>query len=186
MEAFSITEMLITMVMGVAVLGVTAQLLASHTRVSTSSTELLQRRADWSKFSYLITTEAEESQELELGGTLPGTCGGGATALFTIKVATADDDGTDFEARDIYYHQVNAGGTTSVVRCGPRVLNTGALSTNTAAIDNETVLIGIPIVAATSTVCGRCLNVDTNFAAALDNSFLNPILLRPGFRAITK
>lgn len=67
MEAFSITEMLITMVMGVAVLGVTAQLLASHTRVSTSSTELLQRRADWSKFSYLITTEAEESQDLELG-----------------------------------------------------------------------------------------------------------------------
>lgn len=129
--AFSLVELLIAVVAGVALVSSVSYGITTQLR-STQIAELAQRtRDDANRLNYLIQTEASEAVTTAQGQTISNCASGanGKTSLFSLTIPrpTAQFDDLSNIATIYYYSDTN-GGITDLRRCGPAILRNGSLS----------------------------------------------------------
>lgn len=139
--AFSLVELLISVVAGVALVSAVSYGITSQLR-STQIAELAQRtRDDASRLNYLIQTEASEAVTTAQGQTISDCASGanGKPSLFSLTIPrpTAQFDDLNNIATIYYYGETNAG-ITDLRRCGPAIQRNGSLlfSSNVDGIVN--------------------------------------------------
>lgn len=156
--AFSLVELLISVVVGVALVssvsyGITIQIRGAQ------DTERSQRsRDDATRLNYLIQTEASEAVRTVIGGTVSNcvAAANGKAALFslTIPLPTGQFDTLANVTSIYYYSEPSTGG--DLRRCGPSIDRNGALNF-TAMVDGVvSANTGFCVVTSTGTIPEDC------------------------------
>lgn len=126
-RGFTLVELLVAMVAGVAVFAAAGSVLLSHIR-SSSQLELAQRQRDNAgRLDYLIQVEASEAALVEQGRVLPADCegaGGASLAAFRVPRDSGNYLDTVGNVSFIYYYNHQG----HVRRCGPPVQRNGVLN----------------------------------------------------------
>jgi type II secretory pathway pseudopilin PulG len=139
--AFSLVELLISVVAGVALVSAVAYTVTAQIRGTRSQEQAQRSRDDATRLNYLIQTEASEAVTTAQAQAISNcdAAANGRTALFSLTIPrpTAQFDDLTNVVTIHYYSDTNAG-ITDLRRCGPAILRNGALdfSTNVDGIVN--------------------------------------------------
>jgi hypothetical protein len=173
---FTVVDLLVGSLLGLAGLTVAAQWLISHTNNRTALMLVGQRRSDWRKLTYQIAIDLDADRQLATGVNLPASCGRGFS-LLTLRTPEGTTATAAPAPGDIHYLQVGAGSSSEIQRCGPAA---GSSPRSTPVIS------GIPVRATVPPTCASCLSLNATPASGpsgKEQHSLPPILLRPGLSA---
>ncbi len=129
-QAFSLVELLISVVAGVALVSALAYTITGQIRGTQVQERAQRSRDDATRLDYLIQTETSEAYAITVGGTV-GNCSAAANgrpALFSLSIPrpTGQFD-TASNVATIHYYSLTSGQVTDLRRCGPAILRNGAL-----------------------------------------------------------
>lgn len=129
-HGFSLLELLISVVLGTALVSSVFYVITAQIRGSTSE-ELAQRsRDDATRLNYLIQTEASEAVTMATGVVISNCASpaNGKTSVFSLTIPRTVgqfDDVTNVAT--IFYYSDSNSGVTDLRRCGPAILRNGSL-----------------------------------------------------------
>jgi prepilin-type N-terminal cleavage/methylation domain len=126
-RGFTLVELLVAMVAGVAVFTAAGAVLLSHIR-SSFKLEVAQRQRDNAgRLDYLVQVEASEAALVEQARLLPAACvGSGQASLAAFRVPRDVGNYLDTEGNVSFIYYYNHG--NDVRRCGPPVQRNGVLN----------------------------------------------------------
>lgn len=132
--AFSLVELLISVVAGVAMVSAMAYTITGHLRGTQLAEQSQRSRDDATRLNYLIQTEASEAVKTVVGGAVAGcvASANGNPALFslTIPLPTGQFD-TLTNVATITYYSLTTDTVTDLRRCGPAIQRNGSLDFST-------------------------------------------------------
>ena len=117
-QGFTLTEMLVTIVIGVLLVGLTANLITSHFRMIGTEQTLQRLHQRWLRVNQLIRADIQEGVSLSTSATVPAACGASGSAILSINLP---------EGEGIHYIQRTTADSTDLWRCGPEVNADGSL-----------------------------------------------------------
>lgn len=121
-RGFTLTEMLVTIVIGSLLVGLTANLISSHIRMIGTQQTLQRLHQRWIGINQLIRTDIQEGKSIRTSSTIPDACGGSGSTVLSIELPSDGD--TDYY---VHYYQRGSSGATDLWRCGPEVNADGSL-----------------------------------------------------------
>ena len=134
LPAFSLVELLISVVAGAALVSAVAYTITGQIRGTQTQEQAQRSRDDANRIDYLIQTEASEAVTTGLGQTISNcdSAANGRTSLFSLIVPrpTGQFD-TATNIATIYYYSTTSAGVTDLRRCGPAILRNGSLDFST-------------------------------------------------------
>lgn len=129
-QAFSLVELLISVVAGVALVSALAYTITGQIRGTQVQERAQRSRDDATRLDYLIQTETSEAYAITVGGTVSNcsAAANGRPALFSLSIPrpTGQFD-TASNVATIHYYSLTSGQVTDLRRCGPAILRNGAL-----------------------------------------------------------
>lgn len=132
-EGFTLTELLISLVMGGVLMAAAASTMVSQIR-SGNIMEITQSlRSDMGRLTTFLNAEIGEGDRISYGVAITGTGGcsgvsGTSTSLFTIYVPNLGGTGTTLATTPIHYFVTGSGNTAALNRCGPPIHSNGRLN----------------------------------------------------------
>jgi prepilin-type N-terminal cleavage/methylation domain-containing protein len=129
-EGFTLTELLISLVLGGVLMAAAASTVVSQIR-SGNSMEIAQSlRNDMGRLTTFLDSEIGEGDTISYFVPLTGPdgCGVGGTSLFTINVPNLGGTGTTLTTTPIHYYLSGIGNTAALNRCGPPINANGSLN----------------------------------------------------------
>jgi len=133
-QAFSLVELLISVVAGVALVSALAYTITGQIRGTQVQERAQRSRDDATRLDYLIQTETSEAYRIVVGGTVSNcnAAANGRPALFSLSIPlpTGQFD-TATNVATIHYYSLTSGQVTDLRRCGPAILRNGALDFST-------------------------------------------------------
>ncbi|WP_411871052.1 prepilin-type N-terminal cleavage/methylation domain-containing protein [Vulcanococcus limneticus] len=144
-QAFSLVELLVVVAVGGIALAATVPILVGQIRVTRSFYSSGQVRQDLSRLHRFLLTETSEACAFQVGSTSLTSCGAVCVAtgsnelrlLVPITASVNDNPAAAANLRTIVYRLSG----TQLLRTGPRILSSGALDTNTANNQTDTLVI---------------------------------------------
>ncbi len=133
--AFTILELLVTVVIGLVLMGSVSTVLTTHIRTA-STAEIAQRvRDDSNRLNYLIQTEASEAVTMDQDQTITGCtpAAGATTSIFNLNIPKPTGTAASpSNVSTIFYY---ASGS-DLRRCGPPILQNGSLDHAATPVDS--------------------------------------------------
>jgi prepilin-type N-terminal cleavage/methylation domain-containing protein len=162
-QGYTLTELLIGVVVGAVVLAGAARTLVSHINLSRNFYSSGQVQQDLNRLQRLLAAETAEACAFQVGAVDPASCFAACTTtganqlhLYIPLTTNPNADPTAIGNRRIISYRLNG---NQVLRTGPRILGSGELDSNAA--NNQTdalVLDGVNTF--TPTVSADCTSVD--------------------------
>lgn len=123
-KGFTLIELMISLSLGLLVLGATTFVITTHIR-STAASERSQRvRDDANRLNYLLQVEAGEASRIRQNVAVT-QCAGAPNSLFTLDIPLPTGTAGD-SANITSVHYYNKG--SNFVRCGPSINRNGSLN----------------------------------------------------------
>lgn len=162
-HGFTLTELLVGVVVGAVVLAGVARTLVSHITLSRTFYSAGQVQQDLNRLQRLLAAETAEACAFQVGTVDPASCfaactttGASQLRLYIPLTTNPNADPTALANRRIISYRLDG---NRLLRSGPRILSTGELDANAA--NNQTdalVLDGVNTF--TPTVSADCTSVD--------------------------
>ena len=144
-KAFTLIELLLGVVIGGVALAFAANVLVGQIRITRNFYNSGQVRQDLARLHYFLLAETGEACAFQLGSTSLTSCGGTCVKsgfnelrlLVPITTSVKDDPAEAANLRTIIYRLSG----NQLLRTGPRILSSGALDTDRANDQTDTLVI---------------------------------------------